>query len=71
MADLNRTVAEWTEIFGKTPSPGSPEEAIASRVIGDLWGYRHASKHRAQDVKSLAAAFEAYAKLIQEHGVKL
>ena len=66
-----RTAAQWAEIFDKLPSPNSVEHDIVSRVMADLWGYNHKSKYRAADVQSLAEAFIAYARLLQEHGVKV
>lgn len=66
---MHRTVDQWLEIFAKLPAPNSAEEAIAQRVIGDLWGYRHNSQHRPGDAQGLAQAFIAYARLLQQHGV--
>ncbi len=66
---MHRTVEQWIEIFNKLPAPGSPEEAIAQRILGDMWGYRHNSQHRPGDAKGLANALVAYAKMLQEAGV--
>lgn len=67
---LHRTVEQWLEIFAKLPAPNSAEEAIAQRILSDMWGYRHNSQHRAGDAEGLANALIAYAKLLQEHGVQ-
>lgn len=67
---LARTVEAWIEIFSRTPAPESAEKAIASRILGDLWGYKHGSKYASQDVETLQAALIAYAKMLQEAGVK-
>lgn len=67
---MHRTVEDWIKIFAALPAPNSAEEAIAQRVISDLWGYSHNSKHRVQDATSLANALIAYARLLQESGVQ-
>lgn len=70
MSSLSRTTNDWITIFGKLPAPDSAEEAIANRIIADLWGYDHnGSKWRSQDAVSLANALVAYARLLQEAGV--
>jgi hypothetical protein len=64
---MNRTREEWLEIF-HTQTLGDPE-AIADRIMADLWGYGTSSKKatdpigewRMSDLKTLAAALEAYA----------
>jgi len=64
------TVEKWKDIFSVLPAPHSAEEAIAQRIIGDMVGYKHNSKYRSDDAKSLANALVAYAQLLQEYGVK-
>ena len=67
---MHRTVEQWIEIFGKLPAPGSAEEAMAQRILADMWGYRHSSKHRAGDAQGLANALIAYARMLQKAGVE-
>ena len=68
---ISHSVETWIEIFGKLPSPltETAEFSMANRIIGDLVGYRHTSKHRQEDVKNLANAMIAYARLLQQHNV--
>lgn len=66
-----RPVAQWVEIYRKTPAPESAEKAIANRIIGDLIGYRHKSRHRDRDADELANALQAYAYLLQQIDVKV
>lgn len=54
-----RPMEHWLEII-QTQTDGSVE-AIADRIIKDLWGYRAADRHRARDVLTLANALEAFA----------
>lgn len=68
-----RTIEQWTQVFEKLPAGDisiPPEQYVANRIIGDLVGYRHASKDRQRDVRELANAITAYAKLLDQHGVK-
>jgi hypothetical protein len=64
-----RTIKNWVQCFEATPAPHSAEEAIARRILGDLTGYRDNSQHKDSDVKQLANAIQAYAYLLQKHGV--
>lgn len=48
----------------------SAEEAIASRLLRDLDGYDTGSGWMAADTAFLANALVAYARLLQEHGVR-
>lgn len=68
-----RTIDNWIEVFGKLPSPSTEtaEQTIASFILGDLVGYRDNSSHRNSDVAELANALQAYARMVQQHGVKI
>ena len=49
----------------------SAEEAAASVILNSLAGYNHRSKHRAADLQRIESAIVAYAKLLQDAGVKV
>ncbi len=67
-----RSIADWTAIFPKLPAPAdvSVEQAIANRIIADLVGYQHKSKHRVSDIDSIANALIVYAKMLHDNGVR-
>ncbi len=67
-----RTPETWMEILGDLPSPEGmvPEEIMANRVLGDLIGYRHSLKDRVHDARQLAAAMQAYARMMFDAGVR-
>lgn len=60
-----RSVEDWTKLLGALPSPdGVPvEEVVANRILSDLIGYRGASPRRREDIKQLATALVAFAKM--------
>lgn len=62
MSNIARTVGHWSTIFSKQLPPNSSLERIADRIISDLWGYRHNSRYRRDDVISLANAITACEK---------
>lgn len=67
-----RPIEQWTEIFSRLDATTvSAEQAIANRILGDLSGYRINSQHRARDNMDLANALQAYARLVQEAGLKV
>lgn len=49
----------------------SSEEAIARYIVSELDGYRKGSQHYATDVEFISQAIQAYAKLLQDNGVKV
>jgi hypothetical protein len=63
-----RSVEQWKQVLNNQPSPeGTPvEHVVANRVLGDLVGYRHASRYRKRDVEELANAMQAYAEMEKE-----
>jgi hypothetical protein len=63
-----RSVEQWKEILSSLPAPGSPELAMADRVLGDLVGYRHHSSQRNRDAAELANAMLAYFQMLKEAG---
>jgi hypothetical protein len=65
--DIDRLV----KIFGDLDCTNCGDaEAVAQYTIGNLIGYRSASTHRREDVEFLARAVQAYARLVQQAGVK-
>lgn len=66
-----RTIEQLVQQFGALDATNcSSEEAISQRILGDLLGYRGNSSHRREDVEFLGNALQAYARLLQIHGVK-
>jgi hypothetical protein len=65
-----RSVEEWEKIFADLPSPHTEtaEQSIARRIIGDLMGYR-VTRSQPIDVANVAHAIQAYARMMQAHGV--
>ena len=76
------TIEQWMTILGRLPAPTgrTVEEIMAERILGDILGYQHPSggantyRRRSlikdRDVKELANALTAYAKMLAEYGVK-
>jgi hypothetical protein len=65
-------IDQLVKIFGDLDCTNCGDaEAVAQHIIGNLIGYRSGSTHRREDVAFLAVAVQAYAKLLQEHGVKV
>ena len=65
---MSRT--QWIERIGKADATHcSAEIAAADTILTNLQGYRRNSTRRWQDTQELAAALEAYAILLQRHGV--
>ncbi len=70
MRNDQKSMEQWIDIFNVLDATDiSPEEAIANRILSDLEGYRRNSAFRTIDVKTLASAIEAYAALVQRHGI--
>jgi hypothetical protein len=71
MTDTTHNIDTWKTILGELASPEGQhmEDIMANRIIGDLIGYRHNSSFRKHDVRQLANALQAYARLLHEHGV--
>lgn len=63
-----RTVAQWKQLLERLPSPEGtpPEQVVANRVLGDLVGYRHASRYRKRDFEELANAMTAWNEMNRE-----
>lgn len=59
-----RTPQEWRAVFAKTP--GHSDADLANRVLADLIGYRHSSKHRKDDAQNVLAAMRAFGEIMQE-----
>lgn len=72
MSSTVRSIDQWADIFRSLPtSMADPAEvAVAHRIFGDLLGYRDSSKHRREDAMQLSNAMQAYARIVQEAGVK-
>jgi hypothetical protein len=68
MSVNTRTVEQWKQVLGRLPSPeGTPvEQVVANRVLGDLVGYRHGSRHRKRDFEELANAMTAWSEMNAE-----
>lgn len=66
-----RTTEDWLKIFSTLPSPNAVEVDMAARIIDDLVGYRSNARSYRDDVETLANGMVAYAKMLQEHGVKV
>ena len=67
----NQTIEQWAATFATLPAPQSAERAIAHHILGDLLGYNSNSQYRIVDAANLENALIAYARLLQEHGVKV
>lgn len=57
--------------MGELPAPQSSEEAIANFILNRLGGYRSPSTARPKDRDFLIDAIQAYAKLLQDSGVRV
>jgi hypothetical protein len=65
------SIETWVEILSKLDATHcSAEAAAATRIIGDLIGYRHTSKNRARDEQELANAMQAYARMCVDAGLR-
>jgi hypothetical protein len=64
-------IDQLVRIFGDLDCTNCGDaEAVAQYIISNLIGYRSGSTHRREDVAFLGVAVQAYARLLQEHGVK-
>ena len=62
-----KSIQEWLEILASTKHvPGSPEIAMANRILDELTGYRPNSAARSRDAQDLAGALLAYAKTLEK-----
>lgn len=65
-----RSIKDWATAIGNADASDCGDAtAAARRIIADLYGYNHKSKHRANDTAELANAIQAYALLLQKAGV--
>jgi len=66
------TFKAWLWVMGKLDATQqSSEAAIADFILGNLIGYRANSSQRPNDKAFVVTAIQAYAKLIQDAGVKI
>lgn len=67
-----KTIQDIVTEFGDLNATAiSSERAIAFCILRRLDGYRHNSKHLREDADFLELALQAYAKLLQDHDVKV
>jgi hypothetical protein len=70
MADWQTTPVEtWIQTLSQQPAPESAEIAAAACIIGDLRGYRQGNRFQDSDVRDLANALTAYARMLHTAGV--
>lgn len=68
-----RSIGEWIDVIGNADATNYEGDASAAarRILADLMGYRISDKHHANDVKELANAIQAYAKMINDAGITI
>lgn len=65
-------ISEMVETLGKLDATNcSSEDAIATHVLNKLKGYRASFAVAQQDHEFIKTVIQAYAKLIQDTGVKI
>lgn len=65
-------IQNMADIMGKLDATNcSSEEAIAEFILGNLIGYRKNVSQRPNDKAFIVIAIQAYAKLLQDNGVKV
>lgn len=57
-----RTPEEWVEVMTRMGKDASPT-FLGNRVLGDLVGYRHASKFRQEDAENIGNALLGFMKM--------
>lgn len=66
------SIAQMTEILGNLDATNCGDtEAVAYYLLNNLIGYRSKSVAVHNDAKMVAVIIQAYAKLLQDSGVKM
>lgn len=71
MIVVKPSIDQMVETLGKLPAPTSSEDAIANYLMANISMNRSKTRSRDQDRETIKAVLQAYAKMLQDEGVKV